>query len=257
MVYYSYVTLLPRCWTISSPNPMCYHHKVTRVMNTPVVFLVNRKDIGKSIIFKRVVWCLEKAINLSGFLMSWAFSTFFGLPISCDWNICSDWCSYLLEVSHLVMKFKVTGFSDIIRKPHESPDRTSWKSTSAIRWRGSDMSAVLYLSYTTTHPKISSFNALLTTFKAEFMKNSWYLCMPFDCSAVSKALEFRSEFRDVTNNDWHTNSLIKLDLSAGILIYLDCALICVGISTPERGWFISGSVAGMIQGIWLANFCIN
>jgi hypothetical protein len=27
------------------------------------------------------------------------------------------------------------------------------------------MSAVLYLSYTTTHPKISSFNALLTTFK--------------------------------------------------------------------------------------------
>jgi hypothetical protein len=28
--------------------------------------------------------------------------------------------------------------------------------------------------------------------------------MPFDCSAVSRAPEFRSEFRDVTNNEWHT-----------------------------------------------------
>jgi hypothetical protein len=28
--------------------------------------------------------------------------------------------------------------------------------------------------------------------------------MPFDCSAVSRASDFRSEFRDVTNNEWHT-----------------------------------------------------
>jgi hypothetical protein len=28
--------------------------------------------------------------------------------------------------------------------------------------------------------------------------------MPFDCSAVSRVPEFRLEFRDVTNNEWHT-----------------------------------------------------
>jgi hypothetical protein len=46
-------------------------------------------------------------------------------------------------------------------------------------------------------PKISSLNALLR-------QNSWYLCMPFDCSAVSRAPEFRSEIRLATNNEWHT-----------------------------------------------------
>jgi hypothetical protein len=34
-------------------------------------------------------------------------------------------------------------------------------------------------------------------------QNSWYLCMPFDCSAVSRTPEFRLEFRDVTNSEWH------------------------------------------------------
>jgi hypothetical protein len=28
--------------------------------------------------------------------------------------------------------------------------------------------------------------------------------MPFDCWAVSRAPEFRPEFRDITNNEWHT-----------------------------------------------------
>jgi hypothetical protein len=90
----------------------------------------------------------------------------------------------------------------IIRKPHECLIRVTGShelifSGLSGRRKSTDTSAVL--SYTTTHPKISSFNALLR-------QNSWYLCMAFDCSAVSRAPEFRSECRDVTNNEWHTTN---------------------------------------------------
>jgi hypothetical protein len=34
--------------------------------------------------------------------------------------------------------------------------------------------------------------------------------MPFDCSAVSSTPKFRSEFRDVTNNEWHTTDDVTL-----------------------------------------------
>jgi hypothetical protein len=52
-------------------------------------------------------------------------------------------------------------------------------------------SAVLYLSYTTTHPKISSFNARLTEFMIS-LHDLWLFS------------SFRSEFCDITNNEWHT-----------------------------------------------------
>jgi hypothetical protein len=107
------------------------------------------------------------------------------------WRKCFPWVSFSSEDKfcpsklHLTLfweKFKKLIFpwrlvelenSDSLLKYSEAGEnqlmRSGRKSTCAIRWLGSDTSAVLYLLYTKTHHKIRTFKALLTTFKTEFM----------------------------------------------------------------------------------------